>query len=57
MRWMVVRQDTHGSRFDVEAFATKAEAEATVLRYESGYPHHQTYFIDDRGDDTTRAEV
>jgi hypothetical protein len=55
--WMVVRQDFHGSRFEVEAFATKSEAEARVHRFESGYPHHQTYFIEYRGDRATGDEV
>lgn len=48
VRWVVVRQDVHGSRFDVKAFATEAEAVAMVDEFESGYPHHQTYFIDVR---------
>jgi ribosomal protein S18 acetylase RimI-like enzyme len=46
--WMVVRQDIHGSRFDVKQFATQIEAAALVEEYESGYPHHQTYFIERR---------
>lgn len=48
MKWAVVRQDTHGTRFDVEIFNSLAEAEALVEHYESGYPHHQTYFIEKR---------
>ncbi len=48
VKWMVVRQDTHGTRFDIEGFDTRAEAEAMVKRFESGYPHHQTYFIEKR---------
>lgn len=50
MTWVVVRQDSHGSRFDVEAFDTRAGAEAMMRRFESGYPHHQTYFVEHRGD-------
>lgn len=49
MRWFVVRQDMHGSRFDIGEFATQAEAAAAVEGYESGYPHHQTYFVERRG--------
>ncbi len=47
-RWVVVRQDTHGTRFDVASFATRDEAEARVAGFESGYPHHQAYFIEER---------
>lgn len=52
---MVVRQDTHGTRFDVEGFATRAEAEAMIERFESGYPHHQTYFIEERRSGSTNG--
>lgn len=46
MGWVVVRQDVHGSRFEVASFATMAEAEDLLERFESGYPHHQTYFVE-----------
>jgi hypothetical protein len=46
MGWVVVRQDVHGSRFEVASFATRAEAEELLERFESGYPHHQTYFVE-----------
>jgi hypothetical protein len=36
----------HGSRFEVASFATRAEAEELLERFESGYPHHQTYFVE-----------
>jgi hypothetical protein len=45
--WVVVRQDVHGSRFEVAAFARRAEAEELLARFESGYPHHQTYFVEE----------
>lgn len=48
---MVVRQDVHGSRFDVKAFDTEAEALSVVETFEAGYPHHQTYFVERRGAD------
>ena len=47
--WVVVRQDTHGTRFDVASFGTLEEAVAGgVAAFESGYPHHQTYFVEER---------
>lgn len=48
VRWVVVRQDVHGSRFDVRDFATESEALALVETFEAGYPHHQTYFVERR---------
>lgn len=48
-RWVVVRQDVHGSRFDVRECGSQAEAQALIDEYESGYPHHQTYFLEPRG--------
>ncbi|MGE0878667.1 MAG: SPOR domain-containing protein [Acidimicrobiia bacterium] len=48
MAWAVVRQDIHGNRFDIAAFAQRSEADDLVRRYESGYPHHQTYFVEER---------
>jgi hypothetical protein len=48
VRWVVVRQDVHGSRFDVKIFATEAEALGLVETLEAGYPHHQTYFVERR---------
>ena len=50
MKWVVVRQDTHGTRFDMAEFDSQAEAQAMVDRFESGYPHHQTYYIERRPD-------
>lgn len=44
--WKLVRQDTHGTRFDVESFETEEEAHAAMERFESGYPHHQTYYVE-----------
>jgi hypothetical protein len=44
--WVVVRQNVHGSRFEVASFATRAEAEELIDRFESGYPHHQTYYVE-----------
>ncbi len=54
VRWMVVRQDTHGTRFDVQGFET--EAEELVERFESGYPHHQTYYIEKRPTDPAEGQ-
>ncbi|MCP3990323.1 MAG: hypothetical protein GY724_14695 [Actinomycetia bacterium] len=51
---MVVRQDTHGTRFDVQGFET--EAEELVERFESGYPHHQTYYIEKRPTDPAEGQ-
>jgi hypothetical protein len=48
VRWVVVRQDVHGNRFDVRDFATESEAVALVETFESGYPHHQGYFVERR---------
>ena len=48
MRWVVVRQDVHGNRVDVTGFATESEAVALVETFESGYPHHQGYFVERR---------
>lgn len=45
MRWAVVRQDTHGTRFEMAVFDHRKDAEAMVAEYEAGYPHHQTYFV------------
>ena len=45
MAWTLVRQDEHGSRFDVGRFDHREEAERAMAEYESGYPHHQAYFI------------
>lgn len=44
----MVRQDTHGTRFEVARFASREEAEARVAEFEAGYPHHQTYFVEER---------
>ncbi len=43
---MVVRQDTHGTRSDVEGFET--EAEELVERFEPGYQRHQAHYIEKR---------
>lgn len=48
VRWVVVRQDVHGNRVDVTDFATESEAVALVETFESGYPHHQGYFVERR---------
>ena len=45
MAWMLVRQDEHGSRFEVRRFDRKEDAERAMHEYESGYPHHQAYFV------------
>ena len=37
----------HGTRFEVATFATRAEAEELLERFEAGYPHHQTYFVEE----------
>jgi rifampin ADP-ribosylating transferase len=42
-----VRQDEHGTRFEVGRFHTRDEADRVVAQYESGYPHHQAYFVED----------
>ena len=49
---MLVRQDTHGTRFDVARFDTRSEAVAAMAEYESGYPHHQTYYVERHGSDS-----
>lgn len=57
MTWLVVRQDEHGSRFEVGRFANSEEADRVVAQYESGYPHHQAYFVEhlaDAPDDDVR---
>jgi hypothetical protein len=46
--WVVVRQDAHGTRFDVATFEDRLSAEAEAQRFEPGYPHHQTYFVERR---------
>ena len=46
MVWKLIRQDTHGSRFDVASFETEDEALDAMTSYESGYPHHQTYYVE-----------
>jgi hypothetical protein len=46
--WVVVRQDAHGTRFDVATFEDRPSAEAEVQRFEAGYPHHQAYFVERR---------
>lgn len=46
--WVVVRQDTHGNRFDVASFPTEAAASERVAQFERGYPHHQGYFVEVR---------
>jgi len=46
MVWKLIRQDTHGSRFDVASFASEEEALEAMASYESGYPHHQTYYVE-----------
>ena len=45
---VVVRQDAHGTRFDVVSFETRTKAEPEAARVESGDPHHQTYYIGSR---------
>lgn len=47
MGWVVVRQDVHGSRFEVASFATSSEAEELLERFEAGYPHRQMYFVEE----------
>lgn len=44
--WRVVRMDIYGTRFEVGRYASKEEAERIVEDFESGYPHHQTYFAE-----------
>lgn len=48
MVWKLIRQDTHGSRFDVASFESEEEALDAMASYESGYPHHQTYYVEHR---------
>lgn len=48
MGWTLVRQDTHGTRFDVASYQTESEAIAAMENFESGYPHHQTYYVEHR---------
>gem|GEM_PF-1290208 len=48
MAWFLVRQDTHGTRYDVASYATEGEANDAMAEFESGYPHHQTYYVEDR---------
>jgi hypothetical protein len=42
--WWLVRQDDHGNTFDVEAFSTSCEAEATARSFEAR-GHKQTYWV------------
>ena len=46
--WFLVRQDTHGTRFDVARYATEDEANDAMADFEAGYPHHQTYYVEHR---------
>lgn len=43
--WIVVRQDEHGSKFEVARFRSKRDADQAVADFETGYPHHQSYFV------------
>jgi len=46
--WFLVRQVTHGTRFDVARYATQEEANEAMAGFEAGYPHHQTYYVEHR---------
>lgn len=48
MGWFLVRQDTHGTRYDVANYETETEANEAMASFEAGYPHHQTYYVEHR---------
>jgi len=57
MTWFLVRQDTHGTRFDVSEHSNEAEARAAMASFEEGYPHHQTYYVEQRACEQSRLVV
>ena len=43
--FMVIRQDTHGSRFLVQSGLTEASAAERIRELTAGKPHKQTYEV------------
>lgn len=48
MSWFLVRQDAHGTRFDVAQYVSESDADEAMASFEAGYPHHQTYYVEHR---------
>jgi hypothetical protein len=46
--WQVVRQDDHGTRYEMGAFTSQCEAEAIVREFETR-GHKQTFWVERRG--------
>ena len=52
-RWRVCRQDDHGNRFVINAFATRREATCLLQTFEQ-LQHKQTYWIEDTAIQSTK---